>query len=267
MKALRYILYGIVILAAAGMLAYLGLVEKNLQSSDIVKCGLIIAAAIVGMLKSPRRTVSNKKALYQKAYGEFIQNAFSDNAKLEKQLFNAIYDYNRNRPAAAVNQLQKIRKQCQRTADLYAVTVFLALCYDDMRLYDDAIVQYDAALKIRPTSTIYSNMGLCYQRSGQTEQAQHAYENAIKLDPHNAFAYNNLAALYFRDGEYYDALEYAELALKEDPNMPQALGTAAICSALIGETEDYERYYRQAVAHGYDGKKIKEVIKSLDPAY
>lgn len=267
MKALRYILYALVILGAAGLLVYQGLVEKNLETSDVVKGGLIIAAAVIGMLKPPKKAVSNKKALYQKAYGEFIQNAFSDNPKLEKQLYNAIHFYNMNKPAAAVSKLSKLRGECQRTADLYAVTVFLALCYDDMRLYKDAVAQYNAALKIRPTSTLHSNMGLCYQRMGQSEEAHSAYENAIRLDPHNAFAYNNLSALYFRDSDYYDALEYAELALQEDPNLVQALSTAAICSALIGETEDYERYYRQAVSHGYDGARIKAAIKSLDPAY
>lgn len=267
MKALKYILYGLVIAASAGLLAYQGLVEKSLEASDAVKGGLVIAAAIIGMLKPARKTVSNKKALYQKAYGEFIQNAFSDDPRLEKQLYNAIHDYNLNKPAAAVAKLNKLRKECQRTADLYAVTVFLGLCYDDMQLYTDAVNQYNAALKIRPTSTVSSNMGLCYQRMGKSAEARIAYESAIKLDPHNAFAYNNLSALYFRDGEYYDALEYAELAIKENPTMAQALSTAAICSALIGETEDYERYYKQAVTHGYDGKKIKAVIQSLDPVY
>lgn len=264
MKALRYILYTLVILGAGGLLAYQYFVEKNLDSGNVIKCGLIIAGAIIGIIKAPRRRISNKKALYQKSYGEFIQNAFSEDKKLENQLYNAIHDYNMNKPAAAVSKLNKLRKECQRTADLYAVTVFLGLCYDDMRLYDDAIKEYEAALKIRATSTVYSNLGLCYYRAGNTDGAQDAYENAIRIDPHNAFAYNNLSALFFRETDYYDALEYAEMALAEDPNMVQALSTAAICCALIGETEDYERYYRQAVTNGYDGKKIKAAIQALD---
>ena len=264
MKALRYILYSLIILGAAGLLAYQYFVEHNLESGNVIKCGLIIAGAIIGMIKAPRRRISNKKALYQKSYGEFIQNAFSDDKKLETQLYNAIHDYNMNKPAAAVNKLNKLRKECLRTADLYAVTVFLGLCYDDMRLYTDAIKEYEAALKIRATSTVYSNLGLCYYRTGNTEGAQESYENAIRIDPHNAFAYNNLSALFFRETDYYDALEYAEMALSEDPNMVQALSTAAICCALIGETEDYERYYRQAVTKGYDGKKIKATIQALD---
>ena len=264
MKSLRYILYSLVILGAAGLMAYQYFIEHNLESSNVIKCALIIAGAIIGIIKCPRRRISNKKALYQKSYGEFIQNAFSDNKKLENQLYNAIHDYNLNKPAAAVSKLNKLRKEYQRTADLYAVTVFLGLCYDDMHLYIDAIKEYEAALKIRPTSTIYSNLGLCQYRTGNIEAAQESYENAIRIDPHNAFAYNNFSALFFREADYYDALEYAEMALSEDPKMVQALSTAAICSALIGETEDYERYYRQAVIKGYDGNKIKATIQALD---
>ena len=56
MKALKYILYGLVIAAAAGLLVYQALVEKNLDSSTATKCILIIAGAILGMVK-PRNIV------------------------------------------------------------------------------------------------------------------------------------------------------------------------------------------------------------------
>lgn len=265
-RALPYILYSLVIAGAAALLIYQGFVTKDLESGNLVKGLLMIAAALLGMFRPRnRRQIVNKKATYQKAYGEYIQNAFSEDRKLEILFYKAVDDYNQNRPAAAISKLNKLRKECHHTAEIYAVTFFLALCHDDMQLYGEAIKHYDAAAKIRPTSTLYSNMGLCQQRMGQKDSAQESYEQAIRLDPSNAFAYNNLAAMYFREGAYHDALEYAEQAIQADPNLPQALGTAAVCSALLGETEDYERYYRQAVAHGYDGNKIKATIRSLDP--
>lgn len=267
MKALRYILYGLVIAAACGILAYQGLVSKTLDSSDITKCVLIIAGALISMLRpARRRKPSNRKVTYQKAYGEFIQNAFSDDPKLEKKLYDAIDDYNANKPAAAISKLEKLRKECQRTSDLYAVTAFLGLCCDDMKQYEEAAAYYEAASRMRPNSTMLSNRGLCLQRLGNYEEAEKAYHAAVQLDPKNEYPLNNLSALCFSLGEYEEALGYAKDALAINAKMPQALSTAAVCCALLEYEEDYSEYYRRAVAAGYSGNKIKETIKMLDPS-
>jgi tetratricopeptide (TPR) repeat protein len=263
-KALPYILYSIVIHGATGLLIYQGLVQKDLESGDLVKGILVIAAAIIGMVR-PRRsgTVSNKKAAYGKAYAEYIQNAFQDEPKLEKKFYNAIHDYNRNRPAAAIAKLEKLRPDCHKSSELRAVTVFMALCLDDMGLYEQAIRHYDTALRIRPNSSLYSNKGLCHQRIGQPEQAKLCYESAISLDAGNAFAHNNLATHYFRLGDYAQALRCAKDAISANARMPQALGCAAVCCAMLGDEDGYRNYYRQAVSAGYDGSKIKETVRAL----
>ena len=266
MKSLRYILFGLVIAAAAGLMAYEIFIQKNLDSDSVVRCILIIVGAVLGMLKPAKKAPAvNKKTLYQKAYSDFIQNPFAEDPKLEKKFYDAVHDYNRNKPSAAIAKLEKLRKECQRSGDLYSVTVFTALSLDDMGQYQKAIKQYDAALHIRPCSTLYSNMGLCYTRLGDYGASETACLNAIKVDENNAFAWNNLCTLYFRQGDYAQALDYAEQAIEIDSKMPQALSAAAICCALLGEQEDYERYYRQAVSVGYDGQKIKNAIRSLDP--
>ena len=46
--------------------------------------------------------------------------------------------------------------------------------------------------------------------------------------------------------------------------LPGLVILAAICSKLIGDDEEYHVYYRRAVASGYDGDKIKNVIRKLD---
>lgn len=265
-KALPYILYGLVIAGAAALLIWQGLVEKNLESGNLIRGLLIIAAAVIGMLRpNLRKRVSNKKVVYGKAYGEFIQNAFENDPKLEKKLYDAVDDYNFGRYAAGIDKLEKLRKECQRTADLYSVTVFTALCCDGMQAYEDAIRHYDAAAAIRDNTTLHSNKGLCFMRLGRYEECEAALRQAIRSDANNEAAWNNLASLYFRQGGYEEALEFAREAIRINPKMTQALSCAAICCALLGETEQYESYYRQAVANGYDGKKIKDFIKAIDP--
>lgn len=265
MKALRFILPGLLILAVIGLFVYQGVVEKNLDTSNLIRGIVIILGAVATMFKSPRRgAVSNKKALYQKSYPEFIQDPFADDPKLAKKFYEAIHDYNQGKPAAGVAKLEKLRGQCQRSSDLRAVTVFTALCLDDMQRYEEALTKYDAARHIRDCSTLASNMGLCCYRLGNFRQAQEYYEEALQLDWNNAYAYNNLASLYFAVGDYESALETAKDAISCNEKLPQALSTAAICAKLIGDDEEYTAYYRRAVAAGYDGNKIKQLIQKMD---
>jgi len=266
MKAFRYILFSLLIAASLGLLVYYIFVEKDLSPGNIIKCVLLILSAIASMAKTGRRKPANRKAVYQKAYGKFIQNAFKDEPKLEKKLLAAIDDYNQNKPGAAMAKLQKLRKECQRTDDIYAVTVFTALCCEDLGSWEDALTHYQAAVNIRNNTTLHSNLGFCLQKLGRFEEAEDAYHRAIQVDPGNSIARNNLAGLRFRQGDYEGALDYAEEALEIDSKLPQALSLAAICCSLQGYEEEYAAYYRRAVAAGYDGNKIKNTIKNLDPS-
>lgn len=265
MKALRYIISGIAAAAVLGLLYYQGFVTHTLTSSNLLRAVLILAGLLLALLRPKRKHLSALKPLYKKNYAEFIQGAFSEDPKLENKLMEAIRDYNENKPGKGVAKLLKLRKECTRSADIYAVTVFLALCYDDAGDYRAAQDAYKQALAYRPNATLWSNLGLCCQRLGQWKDAQDAYENAIQLNPANPYAYNNLSALFFRDGDYESALEYAQQALEHNARMPQALNTAAVCCGILGDEENYAKYYRAAVANGGDGKRIKALIQELNP--
>lgn len=264
MKALRYILYGLLILVCLGLLGYQYISQGYLETSQITKCGLIIIGTVLSMLKKPRTKVSNKKAAYSKAYEEHIQGAFENSPKLESQFYNALHLYNLNKPAKALTKLEALRKECTNSNEIRAVTIFIALCLDDMQLFDKAITQYQAAISIRDSSSLCSNMGLCYQKIGNYEDALACYEKAMVLDPKNAYAINNLSALYFRLGDFEKALAIAEEAITVNAKMQQPLTTAAICCGIMGDTDKYEQYFRQAVSNGADGKAIKEIIRNMD---
>lgn len=265
MKALRYIISAITAVAVLGLLYYQGFVTHTLTSGNLLRAVLILAGLLLALLRPKKKHLSALKPLYRKNYSEFIQGAFSDDPKLENKLMEAIRDYNEKRPGKGVQKLLKLRKECTRSADIYAVTVFLALCYDDAGNYTAAEEAYTQALAYRPNATLWSNLGLCRQRQGQFERAQDAYENAIQLNPKNPYAYNNLSALFFRDGDYESALEYAQQALEHNARMLPALKTAAVCCGIIGDEEGYAKYYRAAVTNGADGKQIKALIQNLNP--
>lgn len=268
MKKLPYVLYALLAAAMIGLFLWDYLPDGYVERGTVTKFGLLLAAAVLGIIRTAtgeRKRVSNKKAVYSKAYPQFIGNAFSQEPKLEKRFYDAVDLFNRKKPAAAVAQLDKLRAECANTSDLYAVTVFQALCLDDMRLYDNAAKAYDAALRIRPNTTLASNLGLCLERMGRTEEAVEMFRQAISIDPANAFPRNNLAQHYIRAADYENAALYARQALEINPKMPQALNAMAVCSYVQGDREAYERYYRLAVSNGSNGDALKRFIQSLDP--
>lgn len=267
MKKLPYILYGILAVALVGLLVWDYMPDKTIEPANLSRAGLLLLGLVLSILKlSSRttRTVSDKKTLYSKAYADYIENVFPEDRKLQKQFFDAVDDYNRDKPAAGVAKLQKLLPACVRRSDRYAVTVFLALCLDDMGVYDQAAQHYRAALSIKPHSSLASNLGLALERLGHAAESAAAYEQATRLDPNNANAWNNWAQQLLRNGDYEAAMEMAETAARLNPKLYQAHNALAICSYMVGDMDAYEQHYRRAVSNGANGERIKAFIASLD---
>lgn len=262
MKAFRYILVGLVAAAVVGLLCYQGFVTRELTSGNLTKGLLILAGLVLTLFRAPRRGRATKAA-YKAAYGHLIGNAFSDDPKLEKQLYRGLDDFNRGRYSSAQEKLEQLRIASPRSADRFTVTVFSALCDSRMGRYEEAIRKYTAALQIREHSTVASNMGNCYLELGKTDEALECFLRALRADNANPNAHNNIAQLYIQLGEYEDALVYAEAALEINAKMPQALNAMAICYAMLDYDEESEVYFRRAVACGSDGKLLRAYIENL----
>lgn len=270
MKKWMYgVLYGCVLAYLCGIIGYEILVTKNYDTGFFLKAGLGVVALVTSIIKvfvQPARVSSNRKALYRKAYAEFIEGAFSDDKKLEKKFFDALDAYNQKKFAAALDILNKLQSQCQRSTDRYAVTVFQGLCCHDMQLYKDAIRYYEAAQLYRPNTKLASNEGICHEKLGDYEMATKAYRRAIDLDPKNAVPYSNVAQVCMRTGDYENGLKFAMLAYERNQKFVPALNALAVCSYMLADQEQYKHWYRQAVASGSDAAKLKTYIASLDPS-
>jgi tetratricopeptide (TPR) repeat protein len=262
MKALRYILVGLVSAAVLGLLYYQGVVTGELTTSNLTKGLLILAGLVLSLVRKPRRGRATK-ADYKAAYGHLIGSAFSDEPKLEKLLYRALDDFNRGRYSSALKKLDELYTASPKSMDRFAVTVFTALCHSRMGNYEDAIQLYANALRIREHSTVASNMGNCYLELSKTEEALECFHRAIRADASNPNALNNIAQLYIQTGEFEQALPYAQQAFAINSNMPQILNALAICHAMLGNDQEAETYFRRAVACGSDGKTLRAYINNL----
>ncbi len=62
--------------------------------------------------------------------------------------------------------------------------------------YENAILEFEQSISIRPTSKAYANMGVCYMKTGKTNKALNALKQAVSIDSCDAFAQYNLAGVY-----------------------------------------------------------------------
>lgn len=251
-------------IAVIGLLVYEFITTKKLESDSVFKALVILAGAALTLGKIyTKNHIKRTPDVYRNVYKDLIGDAFSDGSKQSKTFFRALDLYNDDAYSKALGLLGSIPKEGLPLKDRFALSVFTALCYDDMRQYARAAEEYEKAWDLRENSTVASNLGLCYQHLGQDENAIAAYENAISIDPENAYPYNNLAQLYIRQEEYEQALEYAEKATAIRSNFHQAYSAQAVCHAMLGNQELYEKALRRAVANGSDRESIEEYVRSL----
>ena len=109
----------------------------------------------------------------------------------------------------------------------------------NMSKYDQAIIDYSAAIKLDPKNAIaYNNRGVAYADKGDFNRAKTDYNQAIKLDPNYAIAYNNRGNLYSAIKDYDRAIIDFNKAIKLDPKIPIIYNNRG---CVYSEKKDYTR--------------------------
>lgn len=263
---LAWILIVLAALAVIGLALYELLIAKTADSTTLIRAGLILAGLVItaARLITGQNASRGKRMLaYQEAYGDLIGNAFESDPKAKKAFYRALDDFNRNNHLAAVKALQKLLTPSSPPADRFAIFAFLGIILEDIHSWQEAIRFYNAALEYRTHPKIVTNLAFSYDRGGYTETAMDTYRHAIEISPDDPVPNNNLAVLCLRQANYQDALEYAHAALRISGTFKPALTSVAVANAMLGNTREYEDYYRRAVSAGADGEGIKEYIRSL----
>ena len=254
----------ILTIAVVGFLIYEYVTTKTLKSSSVFRALIILAGAAMTLGKLYlKRNIKRTPAVYRNLYPDLIGNSFAEPTKQSKTFFRALDHYNADAYSKALALLGALDPETLSRKERFSVAAFTALCYDEMRQYKKAAEIYEKAWDLQENSTVASNLGLCYQQIGQDQKAIEAYHNAIDADPKNAYPHNNLAQLYIRHEEYEKALGYALKATELHEGFRQAYSAQAVCYAMMGEKELYEKALRRSVACGSDKATIEEFVRSL----
>ena len=140
--------------------------------------------------------------------------------------------------------------------------MFIALCYTDARLSDQAETVYKHMIsKNYADSLIYFNLGHLKLSRGKYDEAISNFEYALSLDPENAHAYHNLATVYFNMNDLDPAAEYAQKALEINGKMKEASSLLTIIYGIKGDAENRNKYFHIAVSSGHDPQQLNHAIE------
>jgi len=123
------------------------------------------------------------------------------------------------------------------------------LTYSNEGNWDQAIEDYDAAIKLNPNDVrIFSNRGNAYLAKRQYDRAIEDYDRAIALDPSEAIPFNNRGSAYYKKGQSDRAMQDFDRAIELDPNYPDALNNRGLAYTGKGQydraIQDFDRALR-----------------------
>ncbi len=99
---------------------------------------------------------------------------------------------------------------------------------------DEAIAAFDEAIKLEPhDALILNNRGQTHFLKDDFKRAAEDFRQAIKADPNYAFAHNNLAGALIKQEEYADAIRAADKAIELDRNYGYAYLNRGIAREMV----------------------------------
>jgi tetratricopeptide (TPR) repeat protein len=118
-----------------------------------------------------------------------------------------------------------------------------ATAYHDKGDYDQAIADYDEAIRLDPSDAeVFNSRGVAHHHKGDYDQAIADYSEAIRLDPKNAMALRNRGLVYHDDkGDLDRAIRDFDQAIRINPKYETAFIARG---SAYSDKGDYDRALR-----------------------
>jgi serine/threonine protein kinase/tetratricopeptide (TPR) repeat protein len=191
----------------------------------------------------------------REAIGAFTRVAqLKPNDALPLQQLGAMY--------MAEGDLTRARESFERsnkvTANADSYTNLGTIAYSSGR-FEDAVRDYQAAVKLAPTIAVYhGNLGDAYRKVGRASDARAAYrraievgEQALDINPNDVTTQSRLGLYYAKVGSPTEALRYANRAAQANPADADVLYLRAVVLALVGQHDAAIRQLSDAIDRGF----------------
>jgi len=132
----------------------------------------------------------------------------------------------------------------------------------------DAIVQYQAAIKLAPTQPgLHEELGSEYRTVGKMPEAGEAFKRELEIDPHNILAQYKLGALTVEMGDAAKGKEMIEAALRAKPGLLHADYNLGRAEMLLGNDAAAAAHLERTAASDTDEELVQQAWYQLGIVY
>ena len=133
----------------------------------------------------------------------------------------------------------------------------------------DAIVEYQAAIKLAPTQPgLHEELGSEYRNLGKSQEAEEAFQRELEIDPNNVLARYKLGVLTVEKGDGAKGKELIEAALREKPGLLHVDYNLGRAEMLLGNDAAAAQLLERATsAPGSDPEVIQQAWYQLGIVY
>lgn len=139
----------------------------------------------------------------------------------------------------------------------------LALLYQNIGKFADAINCYDRLIKEDPTSWVaWHNKALCLLKEHKTDEAVASFEQSFLLNGTNVEALNQIGSMYFKAKNYAKAEENFKKAVSVDQTHVFSVFNLARVYFSTGRRDDAKKYFAMAISLSGNDDSIKNRVKT-----
>ena len=113
--------------------------------------------------------------------------------------------------------------------------------------FDFSLDVYNQILQLKVSDAVYNNIGIVLAEQGKLEEAEKAFNKALKLDANQAQTYQNLGNVFQNQGKLEEATAAYKKALAIRPDYAEAYCNMGIALADQGKREESVAAYNQAL--------------------
>jgi len=134
--------------------------------------------------------------------------------------------------------------------------------------HTDAIAEFLAAIKFAPTQPgLHEELGSEYRAVNRIAEAEAAFQDELKIDPHNVLARYKLGAIEVEKGDGAKGKELIEAAQSEKSNLVHVDYNLGRAEMLLGNYAAAAGHFEQAVKTDKDPEIIEQAWYQLGTTY